>query len=95
MPVLHVFACCSYDTQSACMLQAELHGIVPVAEGQFQTLHQASVNWSNRLKQALASCHGLTLINRTSTVGDEVERSLFKSVEARYRVSDLLQCLPW
>ena len=74
-------------------LQAELHGIVPVADGQFQVLQQTAVNWSNRLKQALASCHGLTVVNRTTVVGDEVERSLFKAVEARYRVrDDMLLC---
>ena len=67
--------------------QAELHGVVPVSNGQFGALQQTAVRWSKRLKQAAAVCHGLTMINRSSVIGDAMELSLFKYVEASFKAS--------
>ena len=68
------------------LLQAALHGVVPVQKAQFGTLQQHALMWSNRLRQAMAVCNGLALINKT-VVGLDMERSMFKSVEARFVVS--------
>ena len=68
-------------------IQADLHGVVQVKQQAFEALQQRSAQWSNRLIQAAAVCNGLTMVNKTTVVGDEMERSLFKSVEARFLVS--------
>lgn len=68
------------------MHQAEFHGVVPAFNGHFQALQQSSMRWSNRLKQAVAVCHGLTMITKSLVVGDDMERSLFKRVEAQFVV---------
>ena len=66
-------------------MQAALHGVLPVHQGQFDTLQQNGMRWSNRLKQAMAVCNGLSWINKT-VVGLDMERSMFKAVEARFLV---------
>ena len=68
------------------MQQAQFHGVVPVSNGRFGPLQKNTVVWSTRLKQAAAVCHGLTLITKSLVVGDDMERRLFKSVEARFVV---------
>ena len=67
------------------MVQAALHGVLPVQQGQFDTLQQNGMRWSNRLKQAMAVCNGLSWINKM-VVGLDMERSMFKAVEARFLV---------
>ena len=67
-------------------MQAELHGVLPVQQGAFAGLQQSSTGWNNRLIQAAAVCHGLTLVNRSTVVGEEAELSLFKLAEARFLV---------
>ncbi|KAL0032691.1 hypothetical protein WJX79_003604 [Trebouxia sp. C0005] len=64
---------------------AELHGIIPVSNGSFEPLQQSAIRWSNALRQAAAVCNGLTLINKTTVVGEEVEQKVFKLVEARFK----------
>lgn len=71
--------------------QAELHGVVPACNGRFEALQQSAVRWSNRLKQAIAVCNGLTFISQHSVVGNDLERKLFKTVEARFQVE--LPCI--
>ena len=66
--------------------QAEFHGVVPVSNGHFGPLQKQPFPWSARLKQAVAVCHGLTLITKLLVVGEDMERRLFKSVEARFVV---------
>lgn len=66
-------------------MQAELHGIIPVSNGSFEPLQQSAIRWSNALRQAAAVCNGLTLINKTTVVGEEVEQKVFKLVEARFK----------
>ena len=54
-------------------------------KGQFESLQQNALRWNNRLRQALAVCNGLSWINKT-LVGVDMERSMFKAVEARFLV---------
>lgn len=67
-------------------VQVELHGIMPVSDGQFEGLQQNGVRWSNRLRQAAAVCHSLTMVNKTVLAGEPMERSMFKLVEAQFLV---------
>ena len=73
---------------SSCLLnsQARLHGMLPVTNGAFEPLQSSAVRWSNKLAQAAAVCHGLTMINKSTIVGDDAERRLFQTVEARFLV---------
>ncbi|KAL0023496.1 hypothetical protein WJX79_002152 [Trebouxia sp. C0005] len=68
---------------------AALHGVLPVQEGQFESLQQNALRWNNRLRQALAVCNGLSWINKT-LVGVDMERSMFKAVEARFLDRDIV-----
>ena len=68
-------------------LQANLHGVLPVHQGSFASLQQNALRWSNRLKQACAVCHSLSMVGKTSVAGLDVERALFKAVEARFLVN--------
>lgn len=70
-------------------LQAGLHGVVPVQDGQFEPLQQSALRWSNRLKQGVAVCNSLVAINKSTVVGADMERSMFKAVEACFLVSCL------
>ena len=72
--------------QVLCNLQAELHGVLPVSNSCFEPLQQTAVSWSNTMKQAAAVCNSLSMVNKLRVVGADVERSLFKAVEGRFRV---------
>ena len=61
--------------------------MVPVHNGEFEPLQQSAQRWSNRLKQGVAVCNSLVVINKTTVVGADMERSMFKAVEARFLVS--------
>ena len=63
-----------------------MHGMLPVQNGKFGPLQSAANQWSNKLTQAAAACNGLTMINRSTVAGDELESALFKAVEARFLV---------
>lgn len=67
-------------------VQAELHGILPVLKGEFQGMQQTALRWPNRLKQAVAVCNGLIMVGKHSVVGLDMERTMFKAVEARFLV---------
>lgn len=70
-----------------CMLmQAELQGVLPVQQGMFQGMQQTALRWPNRLKQAAAVCNGLTMVGKHTVVGLDMERTMFKAVEARFLV---------
>ncbi|DBA92220.1 TPA: hypothetical protein ACH3X1_015928 [Trebouxia sp. C0004] len=62
----------------------ELHGMLPVEEGQFLGMQCMAMRWPNRLKQAAAVCNSLTLINKSQVVGDAADKQAFKAVEARF-----------
>ena len=66
--------------------------MIPANKGDFEGLQQNALRWSNRLKQAAAVCHSLTRVNKTMAVGDELERGLFKLVEAQFLVA--MPCHP-
>jgi hypothetical protein len=75
-------------TSQSCvpMLQAHLHGVLPVHQAAFTSLQQSGLRWSNRLKQACAVCHSLNMVNKSVVAGVDMERALFKAVEARFLV---------
>ena len=68
-------------------MQAELHGVMPVHKGEFQVLQKSALQWGNRLKQAVAVCNSLNMVNKTTVGGNDMERAMFKAVEARFLVS--------
>ena len=68
------------------LMQTELAGVLPVHKGEFQAIQQSALRWSNRLKQAVAVCNSLTMVNKNTVVGADMERSMFKAVEARFLV---------
>ena len=68
------------------VLQTELAGVLPVHKGEFQPIQQSALRWSNRLKQAVAVCNSLTMVNKNTVVGVNMERSMFKAVEALFLV---------
>ncbi|KAL0027251.1 hypothetical protein WJX77_006828 [Trebouxia sp. C0004] len=62
----------------------QLAGVLPVHKREFQAIQQSALRWSNRLKQAVAVCNSLTMVNRNTVVGEDMERRMFKAVEARF-----------
>ncbi len=68
------------------MLQAHLHGVLPVHRAAFTSLQQSALRWSNRLKQACAVCHSLNMVSKSVVAGVDMERALFKAVEAHFLV---------
>ena len=64
----------------------ELHGMLPVSQGTFQTLQQDAVHWPYSLKQCAAVCNSLNFVNKTRLVGDVADYDAFKSCEARFSV---------
>lgn len=67
-------------------LQANLHGVLPVHKATFGSLQQGGLQWGNRLKQMFAACHSLNMVTRSAVAGADMERSLFKAVEASFLV---------
>ena len=66
--------------------QAELHGVLPVHHGQFEPIQKSALHWRNRLRQAVAVCNSLNMVNKHMVVGVDMERTMFKAVEARFLV---------
>ena len=71
-----------------CTMQAELHGVLPVHKGEFQLLQKSALHWSNRLKQAVAVCNSLNMVTKNTVAGVDMERAMFKAVEAHFLVSN-------
>lgn len=68
-------------------MQAELHGVLPVQSGEFQAMQKSAMRWPNRLKQAVAVCNSLSMVGKHTVAGVDMERDMFKAVEARFLVS--------
>lgn len=68
-------------------MQADLHGILPVHKGEFELLQKSALRWSNRLKQAVAVCNSLSMVSKNTVAGVDMERAMFKAVEAHFLVS--------
>jgi len=64
---------------------------MPVEKGSFHSLQQNALHWSNVLKQACATCNSLNMVSKTAVAGVDMERTLFKLVEARFLVGLLPQ----
>ena len=67
-------------------MQAKLHGMLPIETGAFTAMQQSAMLWSERLKQAVATCHSLNMIDKSTVAGHDLERALFRMVEARFLV---------
>ena len=78
--------CPTPASDHAWCVQPDLHGIVPVVEGQFTSLQKHAVWWSLRLRQAAAVCNSLTFVRKNRVVGDGAELKLCKAVEAHFVV---------
>ncbi|KAL0043037.1 hypothetical protein WJX79_007543 [Trebouxia sp. C0005] len=63
---------------------AELHGVLPVQQAAFGPLQSHASRWTNQLRQAFAVCHSLSMVSKSVVAGDDMERTLFKTVEARF-----------
>ena len=72
--------------QGCSSVQPELHGMVPVEDGELGGLHQMAMHWPLRLKQAVAVCNSLTLIGKSQVVGDLADKQAFKAIEACFLV---------
>lgn len=69
-----------------CVLQPELHGMIPVDNGMLTTAQRTAVLWPARVKQAVAVCNSLNLIAKNKVVGDLADQQGFRSVEAQFLV---------
>ena len=58
-----------------------------MVDGSFTQVQKHAFRWPERLKQAVAVCNALTLINKNHVVGDISEKEAFKAVEAQFLVS--------
>ena len=67
------------------------HGMLPVHRSAFTAIQQSAVQWSIRLKQAVATCNGLTMIDKSLVAGHDLERALFRMMEARFLVSTYIK----
>ncbi len=74
------------ESEALAALQANLHGVLPVHKATFGSLQQSGLQWGNRLKQMFAACHSLNMVSRSAVAGADMERSLFKAVEASFLV---------
>ncbi|KAL0053576.1 hypothetical protein WJX82_007835 [Trebouxia sp. C0006] len=63
---------------------AELHGVLPVQQAAFGPLQSHASRWTNQLRQAFGVCHSLSMVSKSVVAGDDMERTLFKAVEARF-----------
>ena len=68
-------------------LQPDLQGLLPVVDGSFTQVQKNAFRWPDPLKQAVAVCNALTLINKKHVVGEVSEKKTFEAVEAQFLVS--------
>lgn len=76
-------------------MQPRLHGMLPVAHGefQFQEVQQSAVQWPASLKQCAALCNSLSLVSKGVLVGDAADLAAFKACEATFLVRLAPQCI--
>ena len=67
-------------------MQPELHGMLPVADGEFAELQRSAVWWPTSLKLCAAVCNSLNLVNKFAVVGDAADFAAFKACEATFLV---------
>ncbi|KAL3153346.1 hypothetical protein ABBQ38_011686 [Trebouxia sp. C0009 RCD-2024] len=63
---------------------ADLQGVLPVNEAAFGGLETTAFRWGGRLRQMFAVCHSLNMVSRSLVAGADLERKLFKAVEASF-----------
>ena len=65
--------------------------MVEIHRGEFKPLQCNAAYWSSHLKQAVAICNGLTWVSKNMLVGDDLDRKLFKMVEAHFAVRNYVR----
>ncbi|KAL0053519.1 hypothetical protein WJX82_006960 [Trebouxia sp. C0006] len=85
---------CFDKTGTLTASNAHLHGVLPLHQAAFTSLQQSALRWSNRLKQAWAVCHSLNMVSKSVVAGVDMERALFKAVEARFLIL-VTSCFTW
>ncbi|KAL3147625.1 hypothetical protein ABBQ38_014675 [Trebouxia sp. C0009 RCD-2024] len=80
----HTEIVCFDKTGTLTANMSNLHGMLPLVEGQFLTLQLDAVRWPNDVRQAAAVCNALTLITKSQVAGELGEREAFNKVEARF-----------
>ena len=75
-------------------MQPRLHGMLPVADGKFQSqeVQQSAVRWPASLKQCAALCNSLSLVSKGVLVGDAADLAAFKACEATFLVRLAAHC---
>jgi hypothetical protein len=84
--VLFLIHCGEQQQWVLLVVQAELHGVLPIQQAAFGPLQSHASRWTNQLRQAFAACHSLSMVSKSVVAGDDMERTLFKAVEARFLV---------
>ena len=67
-------------------MQPELHGMLPVINGELTELQRSAVWWPESLKQCAAVCNSLNLVHKYAVVGDAADFAAFKACEATFLV---------
>ena len=78
--------CDLHGTSTSVASQADLHTVLPVNEAAFGPPGTTALQWGNRLRQMFAVCHTLNMVSRSVVAGADLERKLFKAVEASFLV---------
>ena len=73
-------------------MQPRLHGMLPVAHGEFQEVQQGAVHWPASLKQCAALCNSLSLVKKGVLVGDAADLAAFSACEATFLVRLAIHC---
>ena len=60
--------------------------MVPINGSTFGELQRDASQWSNGLKQSVAVCNSLNLVNRHQVMGDQADYTAFKACEALFVV---------
>lgn len=75
-------------------MQPQLHGMLPVVHGEFQSqeVQQSAVQWPASLKKCAALCNSVSLVRKGVLVGDAADLAAFRACEATFLVSLAARC---
>ena len=63
--------------------------MLPVYKVAFKPPSKYGIHWGRNLKFAAAVCNGLVMKGKKGCIGDTLEKSIFKAVEAEFLVITL------
>lgn len=75
------------------MVQEGFYGMLAVSKTEFKPLTKYGMHWGRNLKFAAAVCNGLVMKGKKGYIGDTLEGSLFRAVEAEFLVGADLFCM--